>query len=100
MKKRVLSLILAFIMLFSLLPASAFAEEADTDSTGETVEDIAYKTGVGAVGELVEEAADATEDISAESESDTSEEENPQKSISDFPDKDWDDPEKLEEIEA
>ena len=68
MKKRVLSLVLAFVLSFSMMPMSAFAEEAGTVTEQETqnsenTADVST-TGEKTTGEDTAEASATVEDIS------------------------------------
>ena len=63
MKKRVLSLFLAFVLCFSMMPMSAFAEEAGTVTEQETQKD-ENTVNVSAIGEDTAEASTTGEDIS------------------------------------
>lgn len=63
MKKRVLSLFLAFVLCFSMMPMSAFAEEAGTVTEQETQKG-ENTVNVSAIGEDTAEASTTGEDIS------------------------------------
>ena len=63
MKKRVLSLFLAFVLSFSMMPMSAFAEEAGTVTEQETQKG-ENTVNVSAIGEDTAEASTTGEDIS------------------------------------
>ena len=63
MKKRVLSLFLAFVLSFSMMPMSAFAEEAGTVAEQET-QNSENTADVSATGEDTAEVSPTVEDIS------------------------------------
>ena len=63
MKKRVLSLFLAFVLSFSMMPMSAFAEEAGTVTEQET-QNSENTADVSTTGEDTAEVSPTVEDIS------------------------------------